>query len=76
MDYAYRGVHLATQAAKRIVTSLYDRDIDYAYLKGCSNGGRAAMLEATRFPNDYDGIVAGAPAFRFEEFMPWMLGAY
>ena len=76
LDYAYRGVHLATQAAKRIVTSFYDRDIDYAYLKGCSNGGRAAMLEATRFPNDYDGIVAGAPAFRFEEFMPWMLGAY
>ena len=71
LDYAYRGVHLATQAAKHVVSHYYDRDIDYAYLQGCSNGGRAAMLEAFHFPNDYDGIVAGAPVFRFLEFMPW-----
>ena len=76
LDYAYRGVHLATLAAKRIIAHYYERDIDYAYLQGCSNGGRAAMLEAIRFPNDYDGIIAGAPAFRFQEFVPWMLGVY
>ena len=76
LDYAYRGVHLATGAAKRTVTHFYQREIDYSYLQGCSNGGRAAMLEATRFPEDYDGIIAGAPAFRFQEFVPWMLGAY
>ncbi len=76
LDYAYRGVHLATQATKRIVARFYGRDIDYAYLQGCSNGGRAAMLEAIRFPEDYDGIIAGAPAFRFQEFVPWMIGAH
>lgn len=72
LDFAYRGVHLATGFAKATIRSYYGRDIDYAYLKGCSNGGRAAMLEAIRFPDDYDGIIAGAPAFRFQEFMPWM----
>jgi feruloyl esterase len=72
LDYAYRGVHLATQFAKQAVHTYYDRDIDFAYLKGCSNGGRAALMEAVRFPTDYDGIIAGAPAFRFQEFVPWM----
>ena len=72
LDYAYRGVHLATQAAKRIVERYYEREISYSYLQGCSNGGRAALLEALRFPEDYDGIIAGAPAFRFQEFLPWM----
>ena len=76
LDYAYRGVHLATLAAKRIVAHHYGRDIDFSYLQGCSNGGRAAMLEATRFPNDYDGIIAGAPAFRFLEFIPWTVGVH
>ena len=76
LDYAYRGVHLATLAAKRIIAHYYERDVDYAYLNGCSNGGRAAMLEAIRFPDDYDGIIAGAPAFRFQEFVPWMLGVH
>lgn len=73
LDYAYRGVHLATVAAKRVIAHYYGKDVDYAYLTGCSNGGRAAMLEAIRFPNDYDGIIAGAPAFRFQEFLPWMV---
>lgn len=73
LDYAYRGVHLATQAAKRVVQRFYGRDIDYAYFNGCSNGGRAGLMEAFRFPNDYDGIVAGAPAFRFQELVPWMI---
>ena len=76
LDYAYRGVHLATQAAKRIVAHFYGEEIDFAYLKGCSNGGRAAMLEATRFPDDYDGIIAGAPAFRLQEFVPWTVGVH
>ena len=73
IDYAYRGVHLATLASKKVVSHFYGRDIDYAYLTGCSNGGRAALMEALRFPNDYDGIIAGAPAFRFQEFVSWMI---
>ena len=76
LDYAFRGVHLATQAAKMAVQRFYERDIDYSYFQGCSNGGRAAMLEALRFPQDYDGIIAGAPAFRFQEFVPWMVAMH
>ena len=73
LDYAYRGVHLATAASKRVIAEYYGRDVAHSYLKGCSNGGRAAMLEAARFPEDYDGIIAGAPAFWFQEFIPWMV---
>ncbi len=78
LDYAYRGVHLATLAAKGIVSHFYREEgqIEYAYLQGCSNGGRAAMLEAVRFPDDYDGIIAGAPAFTFQEMIPWMVGMH
>ena len=76
LDYAYRGVHLATQASKRIIAQYYGREAERAYLQGCSNGGRAALLEAERFPADYDGIIAGAPAFRFHEFLPWMVAVH
>ena len=71
LDFSYRGVHLATQAAKTIVQAYYDGPIDFSYLSGCSNGGRAALMEVTRFPNDYDGVLAGAPLQSFSEFMPW-----
>ena len=74
IDYAYRGVHLATQFAKTAITRYYQRDIDYAYIKGCSNGGRAAMMEAVRFPDDYDGIIAGAPGLSYLEISAWMIG--
>ena len=58
------------------MTHYYDREIDHAYLQGCSNGGRAALLEAERFPNDYDGIIAGAPVFRLGEFLPWAVAVH
>ena len=74
IDYAYRGVHLATIFAKAAVHKFYGEPASYSYLSGCSNGGRAALMEAIRFPADYDGIIAGAPAFRFEEFASWMVG--
>lgn len=73
LDYAYRGVHLATVFARQVISRYYGKDIDHAYLQGCSNGGRAALMEALRFPQDYDGIIAGAPAFKFQEFNPWTL---
>ena len=74
VDYAHRGVHLATTFTKAAVERYYDKNIEFSYLKGCSNGGRAALMEALRFPDDYDGIIAGAPAFRFDEFASWMVG--
>jgi tannase/feruloyl esterase len=55
-------VHEMTVAAKAIVAAYYDSAPKYAYFNGCSTGGRQALTEAQRYPNDYDGILAGAPA--------------
>ena len=76
LDFAFRGVHLATLAAKRVIAHYYGRDPAHAYLQGCSNGGRSALLEAERFPDDYDGIIAGAPVFRLSEFLPWAVAVH
>ncbi len=62
VDYGHRAVHLMTLTAKAIVTAFYGRPARLAYWNSCSNGGRQALMEAQRYPEDYDGIVAGAPA--------------
>lgn len=62
IDFAWRAVHEMTIAAKGIVAGYFASAPKYAYWNGCSTGGRQALAEAQRFPNDYDGIVAGAPA--------------
>jgi feruloyl esterase len=61
-DFAYRAVHEMTIAAKSITAAFYSKGPQYAYWNGCSTGGRQAMAEAQRYPADYDGIIAGAPA--------------
>ena len=61
VDYAYRAVHLTAVTAKAIIARYYARAVDYAYWNSCSNGGRQGMLEAQRYPDDFDGIVANAP---------------
>jgi len=60
-DYFHRAVHDVTVTGKRLVRAYYDADIERAYFDGCSNGGRMAFVEATRYPDDFDGIIAGAP---------------
>ena len=61
IDFGYRATHVATLAAKAIVGVYYGRAPTHAYFRGCSTGGRQAMVEAQRYPDDYDGIIAGAP---------------
>jgi hypothetical protein len=68
-DYGYRGIHEMTQVAKAVVQAFYGNGPQHSYFGGCSNGGRQALMEAQRFPEDYDGILAGAPANYFTHLL-------
>jgi hypothetical protein len=61
-DFGYRGIHLTTSSAKAILEAFYGRAAVRSYFDSCSDGGREALMEAQRFPDDFDGIIAGAPA--------------
>ena len=61
-DYLYRAVHSLSALGKQATAALYGAaKVDRSYFLGCSDGGREAMVEATHYPDDFDGIVAGAP---------------
>ena len=61
-DFGYRATHEMTVISKYIIKKYYQRDARYSYFIGCSTGGQQALMEAQRFPDDYTGIIAGAPA--------------
>ena len=62
IDFGYRAIHEMTVKAKAIVAGFYGNAPRLSYFVGCSTGGRQGLMEAQRYPGDYDGIVAGAPA--------------
>jgi feruloyl esterase len=64
LDYGYQAVGKLTPMAKDIVRAAYGKGPDRSYFAGCSNGGRHAFVAATRYADQYDGILAGAPGFR------------
>ena len=64
-DFGWRANHLASETAKKVIAAYYTTPLAASYFHGCSDGGREALMEAQRFPDDYDAIIAGAPA------IPW-----
>jgi len=62
IDFGHRGIHEMTRIAKLFTAQFYGTAPRRAYFAGCSDGGREALMEAQRYPEDYDGILAGAPA--------------
>jgi feruloyl esterase len=62
IDFGHRGIHEMTRVAKAVVDTYYGKAPQRSYFAGCSDGGREALMEAQRYPEDYDGILAGAPA--------------
>nr|WP_291414919.1 tannase/feruloyl esterase family alpha/beta hydrolase [Actinophytocola sp.] len=76
VDMGYRSEHVVAVAAKAVIEAFYGRRPRHSYFAGCSNGGRQALMEAQRFPGDFDGIIAGAPGNNLAalagEFFPWI----
>jgi feruloyl esterase len=62
IDFGWRAIHVMTNTAKLVIRNATGRFAEKSYFVGCSSGGHQALSEAQRFPEDYDGIVAGAPA--------------
>jgi len=74
-DYAYRAVHEMTVTAKTVINAFYGSVPKLSYFNGCSTGGRQGLIEASRYPEDFDGIVAGAaanPKTRLDTWRIWM----
>jgi feruloyl esterase len=69
IDFSYRAHHETTMKAKALVNAFYGKAPERSYWFGCSSGGYEGLQEAQRFPADYDGIVAGAPANNFTRLM-------
>jgi Tannase and feruloyl esterase len=69
IDFGYRAIHEMTEKGKAITRAFYGEQPKHSYFSSCSNGGRQALMEAQRYPADYDGIIAGAPANSFTHLL-------
>jgi feruloyl esterase len=73
IDWSYRAVHEMTVDSKLIVQAFYGKPAKLAYWNGCSTGGKQGLTEAQRYPDDYDGIIAGAPANYITHLQAWSI---
>jgi feruloyl esterase len=71
IDYAWRSVHTSAVVGKQIVQKFYQKPFTKSYYLGCSTGGRQGFKSVQDFPEDFDGVVAGAPAFKFNDLQSW-----
>jgi feruloyl esterase len=72
-DWSHRGMHEMSLKAQAVVQAFYGHPASHRYFVGCSSGGHQALTEAQRYPNDYDGILAGAPANYWTHLMAGQL---
>ncbi|KAE9365281.1 tannase and feruloyl esterase [Stipitochalara longipes BDJ] len=70
-DYVYRSLHTITEAGKNLTTAFYPTPVKKSYYLGCSGGGRQGIKAAEMFPEDFNGIVVGAPAVNFNNMTSW-----
>lgn len=65
-DFADRAAHETAQATKAMIAQFYGKSAEFSYFNGCSEGGREGLMEAQRYPADFDGVLVGAPALYFD----------
>jgi hypothetical protein len=70
VNYASRSFHEMSEVGEQVTASVYGRRAAYSYWNGCSTGGRQGLMEAQRYPEDFDGILAAAPAINLDRFGP------
>jgi len=68
INFGHLAIHRTAMVSKAIIAEYYCHDPEYSYFMGCSRGGGQAMMEAQRYPEDFDGIIVGAPAFGWPAF--------
>lgn len=73
LNFGYLAVHRTAEVAKALIRAYYGSDAKHCYFLGCSRGGGQAMMESQRYPADFEGIVAGAPAFDWTGFAATMV---
>jgi feruloyl esterase len=73
IDWGYRAMHGSVVLAKELVQKYYGNEIEYSYYSGCSTGGRQGLKEIQMFPSDFDGVLAGAPAWWTTHLQTWSL---
>ncbi|ARN19574.1 hypothetical protein A4W93_06405 [Piscinibacter gummiphilus] len=69
IDWGHRAGHLSAVTSKQVMNAYYQAPVQRAYFQGCSGGGREALMSVSRYPGDYDGVIAGAPAMDWGELM-------
>ncbi|KAI9925204.1 hypothetical protein ASPWEDRAFT_32496 [Aspergillus wentii DTO 134E9] len=75
-DFAWRSIHTGVVVGKKLTKLFYDEGYNKSYYLGCSTGGRQGFKSVQKFPNDFDGVVAGAPAMNFINLLSWSAHFY